>query len=250
MSSSSNVIAVQQFCANFSFTDLSPLISADLPMSERYAVCWSVIQGRINITKQRAFLRLFCKDSPFPTVRLLCSLVCMEIDVAQCNDAMGIILATEGAVDSLGASLKALCIEHNLNGTIVLMDKTGFEGIVYSIECVFRVTGERMTSALDHLKYDASPDRFAKAKEHFMKKREAAFNAKMTSLNVTLDRLKAEASALTQQLLEEEEGGQRSLAVTPSPSPPNNNNNGKMAAANTKRQRGGAGAAAGRQTPK
>ena len=246
----SSILAVQQFCAEFEFPDLSPLISADeqqqqpvlLLLSERYAVIWSVIRKMLVVGKQRAFLRLFCKDSPCLAVKLLFSFVCMEIDEAQCNDAMGIILATDGTAVLLGASLRELCTEHKLNGAIALMDKTGLESIVYSIDSLFKVTGERMANALDHLKYDANPIRFAKANETSMKKREAVFVTKMTSLNATLDRLKAEAGVLMQQMLEEEAGGQRSLAVV---TPPNTNSNGSSRMAATKRRRGGGTAGGG-----
>jgi hypothetical protein len=206
--------AVQKFCTDFELPDLSLLIGTELSESKRYALIWRAIQTRISVDKQRAFLRLFCKDCPCLAANLLFSFVSMEIDEKQCSDAMGIILTAEGTADLLGVPMKALCLENNIAGAITLMERSDLESVVYSIEYLFKVKEERMMVALDHLKYDTNPTTFTRRNDRLVQKLEALFTEKMTVLSATLDRLNTEAIVLEKRLLDQRSNSPASTTTT------------------------------------
>jgi len=195
-----SISAVQNFCIEFGLPDISLLISADLPKSERVAVVWNIMKSRISPKRQRDFLHEFCKNSSNRALQLFCTFVSADIDDEKCNDVVKIILATEGAVDSFGESLRHLCNTRQCNSTATLIDKSGLENIVFLIEPVFKVKDEHMMVALDHLKYDTNPERFTRHFDRFVKTRDASFKEKMNSLDARLEELKLEAATLSKQL--------------------------------------------------
>jgi hypothetical protein len=194
---------VKKFCADFKLPDLSPLVEQDLPTPGRYAVVWKVMQARITVEEQGVFLRRFCEGSGLPALVsfagfLGCDL--LKCNPGLCTTAMDVIPTMAGFDwDLMGVSMKEYCAANNLPGVVALIDKFGFESIVYSIDQVFPVD-ERMREALDHLKFKANPARFSTDLDRMIEQRNADFAAEMAALKLTLEGLKAEKAELHKQL--------------------------------------------------
>ncbi len=82
-----------------------------------------------------------------------------------------------------------------------LFEDFGTEPIVFGIQSVFPVSGKPMLIALDKLKFDTNPVRFAEELDLLEKKNLADFAAKMTPLQATLRALQAENAELERRMV-------------------------------------------------
>jgi hypothetical protein len=200
---------LQKFCTDFKLPDLSPLIAEDLPVQDRCAVVWQVMQTRLSVKKQGEFLRGFCESSELPALASFAVFLTGGISANICNNAMDVVKKMTGVDAKLGDSMKEFCAANGLVGVAAFVDKFGLESVVYNIDSVFRVAGEPMHCALDSLKFEANPARFAEELDRLMEKRNAEFAAKMVSLNAKLRELQAEKDLLEQPISPVLVGGRR-----------------------------------------
>ncbi len=162
----SALLLLQQFCRDFSLPDLSPLQQKDLPTSERCAVVWRVMQAVLPLEKRLGFLQGFCAQGPAPALQMLAALITgRDIDDQRCDIAFNLIQTMGGVdADALGTGMRAFCVENELPGLVAMLDKHGLESVAYNLERVFfsLPDDEGTWVALDRLKFEANPERFAR----------------------------------------------------------------------------------------
>jgi hypothetical protein len=183
---------LRKFCSDFKLPDLTPLVAEVTPLQDRCAVVWQVMQARLSVDKQGEFLRRFCESSGYPVLEVFADgFLSGGLNKAICNKGMNVVRKMDGVDAKLADSMKVFCAANGLAGVVAFMDKFGLESVAYSIESVFRVAGEDIEHALDGLKFEANPIRFAEELDRMMVKRNAEFAAKIISLNAKLAELQA-----------------------------------------------------------
>ena len=181
---------LRKFCSDFKLPDLTPLVAEDTPLQDRCTVVWQVMQARLSVNKQGDFLRRFCGNSGSPALEVFADgFLSGGLSIIICNKGMNVVRKMDGVDAKLADSMKGFCAANGLAGVVAYMDKFGLESVAYSIESVFRVAGEDMEHALDGLKFEANPVRFAEELDRMMENSNAEFSVKMKSLKAELAEL-------------------------------------------------------------
>lgn len=206
---STTTALLNQFCRDHGLVDLSPMANLNLPSADVRAIMWDVLQMVLPVEEQRSFLRGFCAHSQFPMLRMLVSLITADINEEQCNSSFGIIQAADG-VDADFTEYMRDFFQTNLSNAVALMDRENVEDIVYSIDHVYHVVDERMVVALDELKFQANPGRFAGELDRETKDWNDFFAARMKLADEDIATLTAKELAKKLSL-------ERELAGSPTP---------------------------------
>lgn len=193
---------LQQFCRDVDLPDLSPLVREDLSTSERCTVMWEVMQRVLYPYERRDFLREFCNHSAaMPALKMLATLIVGDIDDQQCNNTFGIIRTIGGVDDVLCERMLAYFRQKDDVQVAEILEKGGLEAVAYNLEGVFTLSDdESVLVALDSLKFEANPERFATELDTKIRGDEAIMTSKMGVLDLSIERLNAEKQALELEL--------------------------------------------------
>lgn len=192
---------LRQFCSDFAIPDLSPLANPVLGEYDACGILWGLVQAKLSLEKQREFLRDVCTNSGVPTLCFLLSLITEEATEMQCNSSFGIIRMTPNLAPTLSERIHDLC-RTNLPCVAALMNRQNIEDVVYSIDRIVSVADERMLRALDELKFQANPNRFAGMEVHDTKDWAVFYTSRMKLYDEEIAVLSATELGLERQLTE------------------------------------------------